>query len=126
MRLKLKMKGVIRLSEPPNQRIPAIGSLPLSPDPFHTASLLDTDSGTGHYMGWGRRASGSMARRAQGEGGSFFHAGPPHLQQEGCSYELASTLPEHGIRIGTIPVAQRRVRRVPACAGGVGASRPST
>jgi hypothetical protein len=41
-----------------------------------------------------------MARRAQGEGGSFFHAGPPHLQQEGCSYELASTLPEHGIRIG--------------------------
>jgi hypothetical protein len=62
-----------------------------------------------------------MARRAQGEGGSFFHAGPPHLQQEGCSYELASTLPEHGIRIGTIPVAQRRVRRVPACAGGVGA-----
>jgi hypothetical protein len=41
-----------------------------------------------------------MARRAQGEGGSFFHAGSPHLQQEGGSYELASTLPEHGIRIG--------------------------
>jgi hypothetical protein len=58
-----------------------------------------------------------MARRAQGEGGSFFHAGPPHLQQEGCSYELASTLQEHGIRIGRA----EKVRRVPACAGGVGA-----
>jgi hypothetical protein len=116
MRLKLKMKGVIRLSEPPNQRIPAIGSLPLSPDPFHTASLLDTDSGTGHYMGWGRRASGQWHGGHRGKVGRFSMRA--HLI---CSRRGAATSWLLLCRsTASASVAQRRVRRVPACAGGVG------